>query len=204
MIYLSFSCLYFGYPPTSTCRECNFRFIRKYAKFQKMAEQGPMAIAMRLRNQLQSVYKLDPLRNEVSCRVLWDRLQCGRKDRAVELQQRRVVVVSAALMERRGRTQPNRCEGSRAWACVHRAGLPVALYLRGGAASLRTDDNLLFLLIFWTYIQLFHSSTGSLLVQAMREGTFRATFSALARRSNGVVFNGRTPRSCHSYTCVFS
>ena len=31
-----------------------------------MAEQGPMAIAMRLRNQLQSVYKLDPLRNEVS------------------------------------------------------------------------------------------------------------------------------------------
>ncbi|XP_024238839.1 polycomb group RING finger protein 1 isoform X2 [Oncorhynchus tshawytscha] len=29
-----------------------------------MAEQGPMAIAMRLRNQLQSVYKLDPLRNE--------------------------------------------------------------------------------------------------------------------------------------------
>ncbi|RXM34243.1 Polycomb group RING finger protein 1 [Acipenser ruthenus] len=37
-----------------------------------MAVQGPMAIAMRLRNQLQSVYKLDPLRNEVStrqCRV---------------------------------------------------------------------------------------------------------------------------------------
>ncbi|KAI3351436.1 hypothetical protein L3Q82_020294, partial [Scortum barcoo] len=32
--------------------------------FLKMAEQGPMAIAMRLRNQLQSVYKLDPLRNE--------------------------------------------------------------------------------------------------------------------------------------------
>lgn len=31
-----------------------------------MAEQGPMAIAMRLRNQLQNVYKLDPLRNEVS------------------------------------------------------------------------------------------------------------------------------------------
>ncbi|KAM9377738.1 LOW QUALITY PROTEIN: polycomb group RING finger protein 1-like [Pholidichthys leucotaenia] len=29
-----------------------------------MAEQGPNAIAMRLRNQLQSVYKLDPLRNE--------------------------------------------------------------------------------------------------------------------------------------------
>ncbi|KAG9338165.1 hypothetical protein JZ751_027033 [Albula glossodonta] len=29
-----------------------------------MAAQGPMAIAMRLRNQLQSVYKLDPLRNE--------------------------------------------------------------------------------------------------------------------------------------------
>uniref|UniRef100_A0A3Q3VR38 Polycomb group RING finger protein 1 n=1 Tax=Mola mola TaxID=94237 RepID=A0A3Q3VR38_MOLML len=29
-----------------------------------MAEQGPMAIAMRLRNQLQSVYKLDPLRSE--------------------------------------------------------------------------------------------------------------------------------------------
>uniref|UniRef100_A0A8C5GRZ2 Polycomb group RING finger protein 1 n=1 Tax=Gouania willdenowi TaxID=441366 RepID=A0A8C5GRZ2_GOUWI len=29
-----------------------------------MADQGPMAIAMRLRNQLQSVYKLDPLRNE--------------------------------------------------------------------------------------------------------------------------------------------
>ncbi|XP_048827610.1 polycomb group RING finger protein 1 isoform X2 [Brienomyrus brachyistius] len=30
----------------------------------KMAAQGPIAIAMRLRNQLQSVYKLDPLRNE--------------------------------------------------------------------------------------------------------------------------------------------
>uniref|UniRef100_A0A8C9WT85 Polycomb group RING finger protein 1 n=1 Tax=Scleropages formosus TaxID=113540 RepID=A0A8C9WT85_SCLFO len=29
-----------------------------------MAAQGPIAIAMRLRNQLQSVYKLDPLRNE--------------------------------------------------------------------------------------------------------------------------------------------
>lgn len=28
-----------------------------------------MAIAMRLRNQLQSVYKLDPLRNEVGARV---------------------------------------------------------------------------------------------------------------------------------------
>jgi len=39
---------------------------RKYAEFPKMAEQGPMAIAMRLRNQLQNVYKLDPLRNEVS------------------------------------------------------------------------------------------------------------------------------------------
>lgn len=38
---------------------------RKYAGFPKMAEQGPMAIAMRLRNQLQNVYKLDPLRNEV-------------------------------------------------------------------------------------------------------------------------------------------
>ncbi|XP_028445992.1 polycomb group RING finger protein 1 [Perca flavescens] len=35
-----------------------------------MAEQGPMAIAMRLRNQLQSVYKLDPLRNEVSGHVI--------------------------------------------------------------------------------------------------------------------------------------
>ena len=31
-----------------------------------MAEQGPTAIATRLRNQLQSVYSLDPLRNEVS------------------------------------------------------------------------------------------------------------------------------------------
>lgn len=39
---------------------------RKKADFPKMAEQGPMAIAMRLRNQLQSVYKLDPLRNEAS------------------------------------------------------------------------------------------------------------------------------------------
>lgn len=27
---------------------------------------GPMAIAMRLRNQLQAVYKMDPLRNEAS------------------------------------------------------------------------------------------------------------------------------------------
>nr|XP_015199375.1 PREDICTED: polycomb group RING finger protein 1 isoform X4 [Lepisosteus oculatus] len=34
-----------------------------------MAAQGPMAIAMRLRNQLQSVYKLDPLRNEEEVKV---------------------------------------------------------------------------------------------------------------------------------------
>ncbi|RXM32289.1 Polycomb group RING finger protein 1 [Acipenser ruthenus] len=34
-----------------------------------MAVQGPMAIAMRLRNQLQSVYKLDPLRNEEEVKV---------------------------------------------------------------------------------------------------------------------------------------
>uniref|UniRef100_A0A8C4SSE1 Polycomb group RING finger protein 1 n=1 Tax=Erpetoichthys calabaricus TaxID=27687 RepID=A0A8C4SSE1_ERPCA len=34
-----------------------------------MATQGPMAIAMRLRNQLQSVYKLDPLRNEEEVKV---------------------------------------------------------------------------------------------------------------------------------------
>ena len=31
-----------------------------------MAVQEPMALPMRLRNQLQSVYELDPLRNEVS------------------------------------------------------------------------------------------------------------------------------------------
>ncbi|XP_016161254.1 PREDICTED: polycomb group RING finger protein 1-like [Ficedula albicollis] len=36
---------------------------------------GPMAIAMRLRNQLQAVYKMDPLRNEASGRQgLWWRL----------------------------------------------------------------------------------------------------------------------------------
>ncbi|XP_060741795.1 polycomb group RING finger protein 1 isoform X2 [Tachysurus vachellii] len=34
-----------------------------------MAEQGPMAIAMRLRNQLQNVYKLDPLRNEEEVKI---------------------------------------------------------------------------------------------------------------------------------------
>lgn len=49
---------------------------RKYAEFPKMAEQGPMAIAMRLRNQLQNVYKLDPLRNEVSERG--DKRFCAR------------------------------------------------------------------------------------------------------------------------------
>ena len=32
--------------------------------FPKVAEQGPMAMAMRLRNQLLSIYKLDPLRNK--------------------------------------------------------------------------------------------------------------------------------------------
>lgn len=42
---------------------------RKYAEFPKMAEQGPMAIAMRLRNQLQNVYKLDPLRNEEEVKI---------------------------------------------------------------------------------------------------------------------------------------
>ncbi|KAJ8407607.1 hypothetical protein AAFF_G00274640 [Aldrovandia affinis] len=34
-----------------------------------MAAQEPMAIAMRLRNQLQSVYRLDPLRNEEEAKV---------------------------------------------------------------------------------------------------------------------------------------
>ncbi|XP_053313983.1 polycomb group RING finger protein 1 [Spea bombifrons] len=34
-----------------------------------MATQGPMVIAMRLRNQLQSVYKMDPLRNEEAVKV---------------------------------------------------------------------------------------------------------------------------------------
>ncbi|KAJ1211952.1 hypothetical protein NDU88_007300 [Pleurodeles waltl] len=35
----------------------------------KMATQEPMAIAMRLRNQLQAVYKMDPLRNEEEVKV---------------------------------------------------------------------------------------------------------------------------------------
>lgn len=39
--------------------------IRKRVQL-KMAVQEPMALPMRLRNQLQSVYELDPLRNEVS------------------------------------------------------------------------------------------------------------------------------------------
>lgn len=51
---------------------------RKKADFPKMAEQGPMAIAMRLRNQLQSVYKLDPLRNEASVVFIWDLLYTTR------------------------------------------------------------------------------------------------------------------------------
>ncbi|NP_001016417.2 polycomb group RING finger protein 1 [Xenopus tropicalis] len=34
-----------------------------------MASQGPLVIAMRLRNQLQSVYKMDPLRNEEVVKV---------------------------------------------------------------------------------------------------------------------------------------
>uniref|UniRef100_A0A8C1C581 Polycomb group RING finger protein 1 n=1 Tax=Cyprinus carpio carpio TaxID=630221 RepID=A0A8C1C581_CYPCA len=34
-----------------------------------MADQGPMAIAMRLRNQLQNVYQLDPLRNEEEVKI---------------------------------------------------------------------------------------------------------------------------------------
>ncbi|XP_064191293.1 polycomb group RING finger protein 1-like isoform X4 [Anguilla rostrata] len=35
----------------------------------KMAAQEPMSIAMRLRNQLQSVYRLDPLRNEEEAKL---------------------------------------------------------------------------------------------------------------------------------------
>ena len=70
-----------------------------------------MAIAMRLRNQLQSVYKLDPLRNEVSGRVVRARLRWAETVREVRARQRSVkharcreiVVVSAALMERRAR-----------------------------------------------------------------------------------------------------
>ncbi|XP_048852467.1 polycomb group RING finger protein 1-like isoform X2 [Brienomyrus brachyistius] len=38
-------------------------------KQSKMAEREPMATAMRLRNQLQSVYGLDPLRNEEEVKV---------------------------------------------------------------------------------------------------------------------------------------
>ena len=67
-----------------------------------------MAIAMRLRNQLQSVYKLDPLRNEVSGHVFRPPPHWGRTVRAGKLQKgpekhtfsREMVVVSAALMER--------------------------------------------------------------------------------------------------------
>lgn len=55
-----------GPPRLSATELTHSPVTRKYAEFPKMAEQGPMAIAMRLRNQLQNVYKLDPLRNEVS------------------------------------------------------------------------------------------------------------------------------------------
>lgn len=41
-------------------------------KRSKMAEREPMATAMRLRNQLQSVYGVDPLRNEVGTGYLWE------------------------------------------------------------------------------------------------------------------------------------
>lgn len=69
-----------------------------------------MAIAMRLRNQLQSVYKLDPLRNEVSGNGTGAASHRGIGRRGVKPEQSRVkargdgesVVVSAALMEREG------------------------------------------------------------------------------------------------------
>lgn len=77
-----------------------------------------MAIAMRLRNQLQSVYKLDPLRNEVSHRVVRARLRRAGDQEGAKVKQRPVrearsrdiVVVSAALMERRA--EPERCDRS--------------------------------------------------------------------------------------------
>lgn len=49
-----------------------------------------MAIAMRLRNQLQSVYKLDPLRNEVSGHVVRARPRRGGHGRAVRRHRGRV------------------------------------------------------------------------------------------------------------------
>lgn len=87
-----------------------------------MAEQGPMAIAMRLRNQLQSVYKLDPLRNEVSGCVVRAPAHRGRNVRGVRLGQsrdkrahlREIVVLSAALMER-ARAMLKRAECEHAW-----------------------------------------------------------------------------------------
>lgn len=71
-----------------------------------------MAIAMRLRNQLQSVYKLDPLRNEVSRRAVRDRPRRAGDSEDAKVGQRPVkrlrlrdIVVSAALMERRERSR---------------------------------------------------------------------------------------------------
>lgn len=71
-----------------------------------------MAIAMRLRNQLQSVYKLDPLRNEVSRRAVRARPRRAGDSGEAEVGQRPVkrsrlwdIVVSAALMERRERSR---------------------------------------------------------------------------------------------------
>lgn len=72
-----------------------------------------MAIAMRLRNQLQSVYKLDPLRNEVSRRVVRARRRRAGDSGEAKVGQRPVkrsrslgeIVVSAALMERRERSR---------------------------------------------------------------------------------------------------
>lgn len=111
-----------------------------------------MAIAMRLRNQLQSVYKLDPLRNEVSHRVVGARPRRAGNSEGAKVAQRPVkrarsrdiVVVSAALMERRERSRsaaigaPPPCEHAcspgvhpccSAWAAEQRRGNPANLLL---------------------------------------------------------------------------
>ncbi|TRY85044.1 hypothetical protein DNTS_010313 [Danionella cerebrum] len=74
-------------PPPLGDRTHPLSVTRKCGEFPKMAEQGPMAIAMRLRNQLQNVYKLDPLRNEhlVQTCVRGERHSVWRESREMEM-----------------------------------------------------------------------------------------------------------------------
>lgn len=136
-----------------------------------------MAIAMRLRNQLQSVYKLDPLRNEVGARVLRARMRRVGDVRGFEERQRPAKAAHLAgdrcrLRGADGEERESKAEALRREPRLSMRALwgstRVVLFNRGAACG--NPANLLsFCSLLATRSGVFASSARSLLVRAMRE-----------------------------------